>query len=260
MKLKNVILGAAGVMLVVVGFGVYYLSVSLDGIVRKAIEDYGSEILGTTVRVSSVSIELREGKGTIRGLRVANPDGFPAGDSVSLGEIALGIDAASLTSQDPVVITLIRVSEPSVLLVTNAEGGTNLQAIQENAERYSGGGDGVPAGESGETPTDSGEPPTRISIRKFNFEGGRLAADLTAVGGNRTEAKLPPLQLSEIGGKKGGTPGEVGATVATAFVKSCLTAVARSQLNDQLDRLVNEKLGGPAGDAAKEMVKGLFGK
>jgi len=252
MKLKTVILSAVAVVLAVGAFGVYYLVVSLDEIVRTAIEDYGSEIMGTSVQVSSVSIQLREGKGTIRGLRVANPDGFQPGDSVSFGEIALDIDVGSLTSRDPIVITLIDIAEPAVSLVTDAEGQTNLQALQQNTAGYSGGSGGAAA--------DSEEPPTRLTIRKFVVEGGLLAADLTAVGGERVEAKLPPLRLSNVGGDKGGTPGEIGAAVASAFVKNCLTAVARSQIDDQLDRLLDEKLGGSAGQATKDVLKGLFGK
>ena len=63
MKVNNVLLSAAGVVLVLVVSAVYYLSVSLDEIVRTAIQDYGSEILGTAVQVSSVSIEFKEGTG-----------------------------------------------------------------------------------------------------------------------------------------------------------------------------------------------------
>jgi hypothetical protein len=255
MKLKTVVLGVAAVVLVVGAFGVYYLVVSLDEIVRTAIEDYGSEIMGTSVQVSSASLQLREGKGAIRGLRVANPDGFPSGDSVSFGEIALDIDVGSLTSRDPIVITLIDVAEPSVSLVTDAQGRTNLQAIQDNTARYSGGGGG-----GGGAAAESEEPPTRLAIRKFAVEGGMLAADLTAVGGKRVEAKLPALRLSDLGGDQGGTPGEIGAAVAGAFVTNTLTAVARSQIDDQLDRLIDDKLGGSAGQAAKDVVKGLLGK
>jgi hypothetical protein len=258
MKLKKVVLGVAVIVLAAVAFAVYYVVVSLDEIVRTAIEDYGSEIMGTSVQVSSVSIQLREGKGAIRGLRVANPDGFPPGDTISLGEISLGIDAGSLISRDPIVITLIDVVEPSVLLVTDAQGGSNLQTIQANTARYAGGGGG--RGGDGGAAANSEEPPVRLSIRKFTFEGGLLAADLTAVGGKRVEAKLPPLRLSNVGGEKGGTPGEIGTAVAGAFVKNSLTAVARSQIDDQLDRLLDEKLGGSEGKAAKDVLKGLFGK
>jgi hypothetical protein len=63
-----------------------------------------------------------------------------------------------------------------------------------------------------------------------------------------------------VGGAKGGTPGEIGAAVANAFVKNCLTAVARSQIDAQLGRLIDEKVGGSAGQATKDVLKGLLGK
>ena len=224
MKPGRIVLGVGLVVLAVAAFAVYYVVTSLDGMVRTAIEQYGSEILGTSVRVSSVSLELTEGKGTIRGLRVANPDGFPSGDTVSFGEIALGLDVSSLGSRDPIVITLIDVAEPAVSLVMDARGKSNLQVIQENTARYASGSQGAGAPSGSEEASSEG-PPTLLAIRKLVVEGGRLAADLTAVGGERSEVELPPLRLSNVGGNKGAPPGELGTTVASAFIKSTSTAV-----------------------------------
>ena len=75
-KLKQIALGLAVVVIIGVGYGAYYLLSNLDSIVKSAIEQYGSEITGTRVRVGSVKITLTEGRGTIRGLRVGNPSGF----------------------------------------------------------------------------------------------------------------------------------------------------------------------------------------
>jgi hypothetical protein len=59
----------------------------------------GTEIVGTRVRVDSVDIELAAGRGTIRGVRVANPEGYSDADAISLAEIELAIDARSLREQ-----------------------------------------------------------------------------------------------------------------------------------------------------------------
>jgi hypothetical protein len=47
--------------------------------------------------------------------------------------------------------------------------------------------------------------------------------------------------------------------VATAFVESTLTAVARSQIHKQLDGLIDQKLEGEEAKAAKGVLRGLLG-
>jgi hypothetical protein len=254
MKLRSVFLGLVVLVVLAGVFASYYVYSSLDGIVKAAIERYGSEILGTPVRVASVSIQLGEGRGSIHGLRIANPRGFASGDAVSFGEITLDLDVDSLRARDPIVISLVRVGEPFVLLATDAEGYTNLQAIQENTASYAGSG---MATESDPEPSEG--PPILLVIRRLSIAGGRVAADLTATGGKATEVKLPPLNLSKVGGSKGASPGELGTQVATAFVESTLTAVARSQIHKQLDGLIDQKLEGEEAKAAKGVLRGLLG-
>ena len=64
---RMVLAVAIGVALV--GALLLYAVVStLDTLVARAIESYGSAMTGTAVRVGSVNIDLAEGSGTIRGL------------------------------------------------------------------------------------------------------------------------------------------------------------------------------------------------
>ena len=77
--MKRIILFFLAVVVVAVIAGGFFLYRSLDALLVAAIEHYGSEALGTSVQVDTVSLELQSGKGTVRGLRVANPEGFSAG-------------------------------------------------------------------------------------------------------------------------------------------------------------------------------------
>ncbi len=69
--------------------GAWWLFASLDGLVKQAIERWGPEITGVTVKVDSVRIEVAEGRGTIRGLVVGSPKGFEAPQALKLGEMRL---------------------------------------------------------------------------------------------------------------------------------------------------------------------------
>ena len=54
---------------------------NINSLVAKAIEKNGSNVTQTSVSVSGVDISLREGRGTIKGLRIANPPGFDTRDA-----------------------------------------------------------------------------------------------------------------------------------------------------------------------------------
>jgi hypothetical protein len=253
MKFRTVALAGVALLAIVAVFIVFVLS-SLDGIVKAGIEKYGSEILGTSVRVDSVKIRMQEGKGTILGLRVASPGGFPPGDAIRFGEITLGIDIASLSSADPIVINVVNVADPSVSWVVNSKGKSNISVLKENATNYG----NSQGGESTASETSSDEPPTLISIKKFSFTGGKLNADLAAVGGPELKSTIAPVELSNVGGSQGETPGRVGATIAGEFAKSVLSAVSQSPTSTQLNQFLGKGLDKLNADKVKGLVKGLF--
>ena len=116
--MKKVVLGAILVLLITIGFGVYYLLSNLDSLVKSAIETYGSEATQTSVRVDNVKIVLQDGSGTIRGLTIGNPKGFATPNAFSLGEIATQIDLKSL-SEDVPVIEHITIRAPEVFFELN---------------------------------------------------------------------------------------------------------------------------------------------
>ena len=135
MKLRSIVLGAGVVVVIAFGAAVYFLLTSLDGIVERAIERYGSEITGTAVRVASVDISLSSGRGTVRGLTVANPEGFSSGSAFRLEEITLQLDVGTVTSS-PIVLDEIAIRAPAALFEVNKAGAANVDEIRKNAERY----------------------------------------------------------------------------------------------------------------------------
>lgn len=250
-SVKRVLLVVAGV-LVLAGVGlVFFLASSLDGLVKRVIETTGSELTGTAVRVGSVEIDLRSGRGTLRELRVANPAGFSSADAFSLGEITLEIDLASVP-KDPVVIRTVRIDAPSARLEVDAGGRTNLDVIRRHLEQSGSGSTGSGGGEAGTAGEESSE--RRLRIESFRFENGTVEADASAVGGSERSQPLPALQLSNVGGSGGGTPAEIGEQVLGAYTRQ----VAKVAAGGQLERLIDEKVGGQAGEAAKGVLRKLL--
>ena len=227
---------------------VYTLYSSLDSLVKQAIETYGSEMTGTPVRVGSVSISLADGRGSVRGLRVANPEGFESGDAFALGEITLALDIASLT-QDPLVVKEVLIDGPVANVVVGPTGRTNIDAIRKNVERYAGSSGGSKGG-SGSDAAAAETPAPKLRIQEFTFENGRVEADASAVGGKELSRDLPPLSLRDVGGRSGKPADEIGQIVLAAYTKTILRSVAAGQA----ERAIDEKLGGAAGEAAKGLL------
>jgi len=247
---KIMIFGLAAVaVLVVVSF--YVLS-NLDSIVQRAIEKYGSEILGTRVTVGAVEIGLTEGRGTIRGLRVANPPGFSSGDALSLGEITIQIDPESVTG-NPIVIPQVKILAPKVNYEVNAKAHSNVNAILDNVS--SGGGSSEPKEPA---PGQGGGEPLRISIGSFVFEEGDVSANLSALGHKQgVSTPLPAVRMHNVGGRNGASPDEVGQQIASEFLGAVERAIAGGQIGS-LIKGAGQGVIDEAGKAAKGLLDKVF--
>lgn len=256
-KTKIILLILAG--LTVLGVTViFFLIQNLDAMVKSAIEKYGSEAAGTRVRVQTVRIDLKAGRGSIQGLTVANPTGFSSERIFTLGEIALDLDPTSLTTNLPVVKE-IRIDTPTFRYEVNAQAQTNLGAIKQNLKRFSTGRSQTsrPAAEK------SGE--KRLRVKRLAIAGGQGTLDLTAVGGQTLTAKMPPVTLTDIGGRQGLPPDALGEAILSALIKNLEQTAARQGVEQalrgklgegagRLQQELDEKLAPGAGDALKKML------
>ena len=239
--MKRVIIVVVAVLVVgIIGIGVFLYN-NINPIVKSAIEKNGSAIFGTDVSVGSVDISLKSGRGTIRGVKVKNPDGFD-GNAFTLGEITVDIEVGSL-NKDPIVIDEIRIAAPDVNVVLNEKGQSNIAVIKESADRYQASSAGKPAGKQ------DGGYEKRFRVEKFSFEEGHVAADASAIGQGNIEAVLPPVRLTDVGGQTGDTPDGIGKTVSRAFLSAVMGAVG----NELKARAMDE-----GKDAARKALEKLL--
>ena len=251
----------ASVLAVIIMAAVIYVLSSLDAIVAGAIQKYGSQVTQTPVRVSSVSIDLASGVGTIEQLTVGNPQGFTAADILTLDGISTKLDVAS-AKNDPIVIEEINVSTPAVFYEINKHGASNIKALQKNIEQSTGGGGGGASAESQE----SGGP--RVVIQKLVIDGGWINARVAAMDDKRLSTDLPRIQMNNIGEKSGGATGaEVAEQVIRAIIAAVGPAVANLGLEkyvgkslDEARTLLDDKVDQELGGKAKEGLKKLLDK
>ena len=239
---RKLLIAAIALLIVIAGVAVFLYN-SIDPIVKSAIERFGSDITGTEVSVGSVDISLESGRGTIRGVKVGNPDGFSSHRAFALGEITVDIDVASL-NKDPIVIEEIRILAPEVRGELDEKAEANLGVIREHVEAYKAGASQPPADKR-----DSGYE-KHFVIRKLVFEQGRLEFDGTAAGMEEKRLDLAPLNLRDVGGARGATPAALGKAIADAFLTQTTRAVSaelkaevRSRAEDEAKKKLGEILG-----------------
>jgi hypothetical protein len=252
--MKRAVAIAIAVVLVVIAGAVYYVYTSLDSIVKLAIERYGSELTGTAVHVESVKLALREGEGTIRGLRVANPPGFSHHDVFDLGEITLAIDPMTLR-EIPLKIQEIVIRDPRVRYELDAKGMANVNVIRANLAHS--------RGQPGSAEARPKEPARelRLKVKSLSLDGGSIAADTSALGGTQLDLPLPPLEMHNLGaGEHGATPSEIGVEVLSALSQRTVTAVGASELKQKLLDKLGPEAGGAAGRAIDQAVESGAGQ
>ena len=202
--------------------GAWWLFASLDGLVKQAIERWGPEITGFTVKVDSVRIEVAEGRGTIRVLVVGCPKGLEAPQALKLGEMRLTLDPASVTKDVVVVRELLLVALDATY--DRGQGSDNLAVIQKNVDAWvakHGGGKSEGPG------------------KKFVIEHLRVQNGKAHFG---TTLSMPSLHLRGISEKLGGaSAGEVVKQVWGSMLRNVTGHAQRagSAIKDGWNKLLN---------------------
>lgn len=233
--LKRGLMVLSLVILVGVVAAFFWLRGSLDGLVRDAIEKYGSEMTQARVQVASVEIKPTDGAGEIRGLVIANPAGFKTPHAFTADRIEVAVDLGTL-AKDVVVIKKIAVLAPLVVY-EKADSQTNFDAIQKNIAQSLG-------------PSKQTSGGKKLIVEEFTVRGARAEASAPFLAGKTVAVNLPDIVLRDIGKAKGGvTPGELGQEISRAITQKLVPAIS-------FDKMV--KSVGDGLDKAGEAIKGLF--
>lgn len=214
------ILILTGVFVVAVVAVVVFFVTNINSIVKSAIERYGSAAVKTSVRVSSVSLKLTEGSGTIKGLTVANPRGFSSSHVLSLGSISVRIEPRSVTS-GVVVIDEVRITAPQVVYEINDSGVSNVDILRKNIESQ---GPTVPKRSPGAGKAADRE--KRLHIKKLIVETAR--ADVRVAGLAERQQTLKKIEITDIGGHAGATPEQATRQILSAILGQVTNEVAQA--------------------------------
>lgn len=223
------------VLAAIIGAAVFWLSGNIDGMIKSAIENYGSAMTQAKVSVGAVKIAPADGKGTVSDLAIGNPAGFKTAYALKVARIDIDIDIASV-AKDVIVIRQIAVVAPDVIY-EKGDAMTNFDAIQKNIATYLGPATGKKDGK-------------KLIVEQLTIRGAKAEASAAFMNGKTVSVPLPDITLKNIGRAKGGiTAGELGQEVAGALKARLTGAVS-------FDRLM--KSAGNALGKAGAAIKGLF--
>jgi len=230
MKTSRKALLGLGIFVVLVIAAVFLLLSGLDRIVAAAIEKYGSEASGTKVGVSSVRIDLKDGKGSVRNLSVGNPAGFSTPDAFRLEDISVAVDTGTVTG-NPVVIDRVTIRAPRITCEIDRQGRSNIELLKKRLAGAS------PEGSSGGTGGDSGK---KVMIRQLVIEKGEIEIRVAALPGKPLSATLPRIELKNLGGNGGGSPAEIARQVLVPLVNRAAAAASQAGISQYLGKGAEE--------------------
>ena len=202
-------------LLVTAGAALYFSQSRVSSLVEAAlgIEAAAEELLtravGTEVTIESIDVALADGELSIRGLTVANPAGFHTPHALEASEVRVAMELASLL-EDTVVVREIVVEKP-LLAYEIGPDGSNLEALQRNAESFAGSGEDT----SGAAPT------RRILIENLHVRGGKVAASAVFLEGKSWKVPLPDIHLRNLSSGEGGI-------AASGVVREVTAEIARN--------------------------------
>ena len=234
------VISIGGGLLVLVAIAVFFVYSSLDTIITRAVEKYGSEITQTKVTLKETEISATDGKGALRGFRMTNPSGFKTDSSVEFDEISMALDIKTIT-EDTIVIKDITISGPRITY-EHSSGGSNIDVIKKNIDSYLGTGSSEKKSSEG-----SGK---KLIVEKLSILNGKANVSAAILQGKTMSVDLPNIVLKDIGKSKGGaTPGEVASKVMAALQKNINGSVKHLNL-DQAKEMVGAVVSG-----AKDMLE-----
>ncbi len=215
----------------------YYTASKLDGYVKRSIENYATQSLGTKVTVGEVNLSLRQTQATIRSLEVANPPGFEGAHAFKAGTIEITLNPKE-SKLDTVVIDRVLLNHPSVRYVKTKDS-DNLSVLQNNAKQYSATNQKEDAQSNAGKASDFKQP--RILIKQFDIQGADLVYQDMRILGTKVNLKLEDIQIVNIDtGKDGaGTKEAVGKIIDAIIpvVKNAALKSINTYLNIATDTL-----------------------
>ena len=195
----------------------------MNSAIKSAIENGGSQLAGVAVGVENVQFSIFTGKGTLKNLTAANPDGFDADHVIRVNQVAISVKTSSMMSQKKVIKSLA-LDEVEVNYERSSDRG-NIETLFEK----------ISANMPGCADAASS---TFLQIDQLQIKNIKIHLIATAFKGRGTTLDLPEILLHNLGQEGTGlTPADLIRQLLSHLVQSVVKSVesqGRTQLSESM--------------------------
>jgi len=217
----------AGALVVVLVGIVVIVFMSIDSIAKTAIVRGSTYALGVQTTLGSADIGILSGEFTMKGLTVANPEGFESDFFLHLDEGFLAVSLGSLR-QDTVEVPTLALTGIDINLEKRS-GKANYKIITDNLKRF----ESTDSGDDG-AQADAGKPGKKFVVHEIIIRDLNVKVDF---GLTRMEIPIEEVRMTEVGSESMTT-----AELTDRVIKMILAAIVKNGAQLPAD-LVND-LGG----------------
>ena len=243
----------------------YCVTPSPECVVKRLVHQYGSQFLGTDVSIQGFELSPFSGKASVKGLRIANPQGYQSADLFNLNEISVDLDVKSLFS-DTIVVRSINISKPAFTYEMLSFTKNNVSDLMDNIQANTASSANEPTEQKAEEKSAAkSEGGKKVIIRSLIVDQGEVS--VMAGFANMKKAltlPLPSIKLANIGeDKKGASIPDTIKTVLNEVLNAVSQTAFQAVGNVQdlgkasLDQVKNSA--DEIKNQAEETTKGLTG-
>lgn len=234
------------IILVLIG-GFIYLNTAFKGIA----EDYASQMTGTKVAITAVTINPFGNSVSLRGLDIGNPKGFEGKNAIEFGSIYSNINLASLLT-DKILINEVKLDSANIYYELGA-GGDNIRKILANIKSYSANSNAnsKTSRENSEKP-DNNKISKSLLIKDLHVTNSKvvLTANLFDFKEDK-EIAIDDIHLTDINSTN-------GKAVAKQVGNKLLNEIAQALIKERARGFIDKLGGAGSSDKVMEGLKNLF--
>lgn len=205
------------VLLVVIVAG----ALLVNRVARTGIQSGATYALGVDTTLQEIQLGIISGHSSMQKLNVANPEGFSDDPFLTLGDLKLQLDMASLTS-DTINVPTFEISDVGVS-IEHIQGKANYDVILENLNRFAGEED--PAAEPAESAPEDEAPGKQLDIQRIVIRNVNVQVAYSPIEGDpaKVNTTIPEILIENPG--KLSTP-ELAMVITTSILASSVKATA----------------------------------
>ena len=202
--IRRVVLWLLVAVVVIAGAAVVVMLSAGGRVITTAVNSFGPQLLGVPVTLKDATFSPLQGRATLSGLHVGNPEGFYTPSLLEADTIAIDVEVLSLFA-GTAHIRKIEIKKPRITFERGPDR-SNIQALQD---KLSGKKPKAAPGTTPAPPPPPGSPAAKkaqkkVIIDELVISDPQLNASLTMLNGHYLIVALGQIDIRDIGKDKGG--------------------------------------------------------